>query len=40
MLPFLVEREIDLHDGVLLDDADQHDEADERIDVQLVSEHP
>ena len=33
-----VEREVDLHDRVLLHDADQHDEADERVDVQLVAE--
>ena len=31
------EREVDLHDRVLLDDADQHDHADERVDVQI---HP
>ena len=31
-----LEREVDLHDGVLLDDADEQNEADERVDVQLV----
>ena len=30
-----VEREVDHHDRVLLHDADQHDDADEAIDVQL-----
>ena len=33
-----VEREIDLHDRVLLHDADQHDQSDEGIDVQIHSE--
>ena len=30
------EGEIDHHDGVLLDDADQHDDSDERVDIELV----
>ena len=29
------EGEVDLHDGVLLDDADQHDEPDEGVDAQI-----
>ena len=33
------EREVDHHDGVLLHDADQHDDADEGVDVELVMEH-
>ena len=32
---FGVEREVDHHDGVLLDDANQQDDADERDDRQL-----
>ena len=35
-----LEREVDLHDRVLLHDPDQHDQADERVDVQLVAEEP
>ncbi len=35
-----VEREVDLHDRVLLDDPDQHDQADKGIDIQLVAESP
>ena len=31
-----IEREVDHHDGVLLDDADQQDDADERDDVNSV----
>ncbi len=31
--PFGFEREVDLHDGVLFDDADQHDHADEGVDA-------
>ena len=34
-LPLRAEREIDLHDRVLLHDADQHDQPHERVDVQL-----
>ena len=33
-----LQREIDHHDGVLLHDTDQHDDADEGVDVQLVVE--
>ena len=32
------DREIDHHDRVLLHDSDQHDDADERVDIQLVVE--
>ena len=32
-----LEREVDHHDGVLLDDADQEDDADERDDVELAA---
>ena len=31
--------EVDHHDGVLLDDADQHDDADEGIEAQVHPEH-
>src|SRR6187549_168499 len=40
VLPLLLEGEVDLHDRVFLDDADQHDQAHERVDVQLVAEQP
>ena len=34
-----LEREVDHHDGVLLDDADQQDDADDGDDVEIVAEH-
>ena len=33
-----VEGKVDHHDGVLFDDADQHEQTDEAIDVELLSE--
>jgi len=30
-----LQSEIDLHDGILLHDADQHDQADKRVDAQV-----
>jgi len=38
LAPLCVEREVELHEGVPLDDADQHDEAHERVDVELDAE--
>ena len=38
LVPLGLEREVDLHDRVLLHDADQHDEADEGVDVELDAE--
>ena len=38
MLALRLEREIDLHDRVLLDDPDQHHQPDERVDIELVAE--
>src|SRR3970282_838689 len=32
--------EVDHHDGILLDDADQHDDADKAVHVKLLAEHP
>jgi len=32
------EREVDLHDCVFLDDADEHDHADKGVDVQIDPE--
>ena len=32
-----LDREVDHHDAVLLDEADQHDDADERVDVQVLA---
>ena len=32
------EREVDHHDGVLLDDADQQDDADQRNDIEILVE--
>ena len=39
LLALGLQREIDLHDGVLLHDADQHDQAHERVDAQFDLEH-
>ena len=36
--PLRFEREIDHHDGVLLHHAEQHDEADEGVEVELLVE--
>ena len=33
-----VESEVDHHDGVLFDDADEHEQADEAVDIQFLSE--
>ena len=35
----LFEREVDHHDRVLLDDADQHDQADAAVEIELLAEH-
>ena len=37
LLPFRLQREVDHHDGVLLHDADQQDDADQRDHVQVVA---
>jgi len=34
-----LQREVDHHDGVLLHDPNQHDDAHERVDVELVVEY-
>ena len=39
MIPFRIEREIDHHDGILLDDADQQNDSDERNDAKLEMEY-
>ena len=38
LLPLRLEREVDHHDGVLLHDADEHDHADEAVDVEIEAE--
>ncbi len=39
MLTLRVDGEINHHDGVFLHDADQHDEADEAVDIQINPEN-
>jgi hypothetical protein len=38
LLPFRLQRKIDLHDGILLDDSDQHDQSDKGINIQIEME--
>ena len=39
-LALRVKGEVDHHDGVLLHDPDQHDDADERVEIQIGVEEP